>query len=1242
MCRSLSLDGSPPSPAGGKEVTATQSPPTDPFRAQQRDRTGSPPKPMEERASAEEAPPAGFGNMNLRTPPTPQRERDVDQVDKDQQGNIHDTEFDTDPPFPVPPWEADDTFPSEDTAAAKEGHIDMDQGTPPEGSELVSDMTKRISNVVTWDRMMGLIAFSGRRHMTKHQYEFFRASMKAANSKVNLSCYVTASTSHWDDVVTHFLPHSEIRFLRHLPRQRAARSTVKTADGEAKDAGDCVRLVLPSEWAKLDVLSLPFYNDVYSCHDNTRPGMLSIENAPMVQHRASVTGATLTMWADYENAVCPCEEGDVLRFPCYSGRLSAENESVTSSWSRGTRNAQDGSAHETLFDGVLGYLWLVSPTECAPPPDIIQQHWCELTQLERALVNILRLRPSLPLKGAMGRSKGGRSAQSNTQRQETIREAVNDFELRLYPGDVCGIIRPDGNAVHDHACLFVASPVHHAKGGCAERLVWVRPHEPESNSSDRLPYVYVAFSTVIRSIPLWMKGCRSRPTFPNNPSPNKGVLPDGTRYVVYRIALYTDGFKPSKNNADTKSVDGCYILPLGRGFESRKSTSSCRILSLTPDGHSPCDFLALIHEDLILGASKGFPSFDPYGRPVQIFIDTVAMFGDYPALTKASDLRGHNALSFCTFCTFREHAGTASGSRLYSTAWHSRRLGAMRTDTQREMIRPELDDAYLQQLLGYSTRDRIDSDNLPMVRLANDLRKVGSVRNAEGKPVVPPGFDSVQSMAAAPDHLISGLIDNTFHVCFASLANNTERRTVQVRIVSDAITNGLRQEGNFLQWSGNTFVGVRRISMSARICMLLAAVQPFVQQYAMTGRSVFLLPEKLQRFVAAVYHIPSAQVEGITGGKALTDNGMLRARGEQQRAAKEFIRSAAAFHRQDQDLGKILNKPNFHRAIELCAHSIATYGHAKQCSEMVLEMAHRKFKKWLETNSHPNAHITGVERAIFADWQNRVATLSNILKHGSSPEKSCASRGLRRLFLGEEGVSLDNASRPGQHAISAFDDAVLSAVASPVQDEMEMAVQINDLEQRTFSWEMQKTLQPETVHEDETMRDGRKLLEAWYAIERPNNDVTIGWHDLALYMSTSRFGGRRRSYKHLTVGRGCAVSIVASESSVHGSIVRKESDEQEGVYAVFAVYGVLGVSTGDVWCVGRQLRRASTGYYASAGRPAVVEMGHRCRRVALFHVCSSKCEVHLATQTIKHEADVCSGGLFRLMGRADGYPPHLG
>ena len=179
----------------------------------------------------------------------------------------------------------------------------------------------------------------------------------------------------------------------------------------------------------------------------------------------------------------------------------------------------------------------------------------------------------------------------------------------------------------------------------------------------------------------------------------------------------------------------------------------------------------------------------------------------------------------------------------------------------------------------------------------------------------------------------------------------------------------------------------------------------------------------------------------------------MRRRGEQHRAAQLFLKGASAVFEEDQDLGAELNKPNAHRCIELCVQTITQFGHARNCSEMILEMAHRKFKGWLESNSHASSHLSGMERAIASDWQGRLCAMGNLLENGSDLEKDCAIRCLLRLDVGEEGLSIDLSSRPGDNFGTELAKKFFVALREPVLKEMELTAPSNNLSERCYQWE---------------------------------------------------------------------------------------------------------------------------------------------------------------------------------------------
>ena len=110
-----------------------------------------------------------------------------------------------------------------------------------------------------------------------------------------------------------------------------------------------------------------------------------------------------------------------------------------------------------------------------------------------------------------------------------------------------------------------------------------------------------------------------------------------------------------------------------------------------------------------------------------------------------------------------------------------------------------------------------------------------------------------------------------------------------------------------------------------------------------------------------------------------------------------------------------MNKPNVHRSIELCVHTINVFGHVRHCREMVLEMAHRSFKHWLEMKMHPDSHINGILRAIYTHWQARVASLVRLLQKGSGDDSRCARRA-HQLLLAQNTAAGGSGITPSQAA----------------------------------------------------------------------------------------------------------------------------------------------------------------------------------------------------------------------------------
>ena len=126
---------------------------------------------------------------------------------------------------------------------------------------------------------------------------------------------------------------------------------------------------------------------------------------------------------------------------------------------------------------------------------------------------------------------------------------------------------------------------------------------------------------------------------------------------------------------------------------------------------------------------------------------------------------------------------------------------------------------------------------------------------------------------------------------------------------------------------------------------MLCALPVFQQEHSKTNDDMFVLPEKLQRLVSLVYHLPSEEAEGPGSRHYFTEEGILETHGERHHTECDYISSCRFIYRSSHPYDKVLNNPNIHRALELCVLTIPSFKHVQNCSEMILEGAHISFKR---------------------------------------------------------------------------------------------------------------------------------------------------------------------------------------------------------------------------------------------------------------------------------------------------------
>ena len=178
----------------------------------------------------------------------------------------------------------------------------------------------------------------------------------------------------------------------------------------------------------------------------------------------------------------------------------------------------------------------------------------------------------------------------------------------------------------------------------------------------------------------------------------------------------------------------------------------------------------------------GFDSYDISGDKVKIFLDPGAIIGDYLAACANTDVSGHTADAFCSFCVVIRRKGGQHPEILFSNKLHCRRPSLVRFDERMDIVRTENITPSIKKHLGISCSSNEEAWYLIAVNLAKKLaaQKSQVRKNDQGVPVVDPTFDSHLSAAACPDHLFNGLIENLLTVCFTFLSTDLAVKTIGV------------------------------------------------------------------------------------------------------------------------------------------------------------------------------------------------------------------------------------------------------------------------------------------------------------------------------------------------------------------------------------------------------------------------------------------------------------------------------
>jgi len=1135
-------------------------------------------------------------------------------------------------------------------------------------------------SIMRWQNVFALLVTCGTVRMTVSQYETLRAAMNWQAAELgSRTCGMPGIRKVQRNIMPYVRDHAyPVSRVQHFPiclrkagakapnaRPSRTASTDNPLDESTREPVAPVRIVLPSEWARLDVSSGPLYASMF-VRDETEQTILfsSIEDVPIVRDRRRLLDVERQIFV--EKGVGEELNGSHLPRQAVTGDQIKVHFCATQSVHKSMQS--DGIVpgphkNSDTLAADLGYVW-------------------DASSVGEGVNGPLTRITSGSLEGMIAESSFAKS--SLFRSGDTVVELIWDSSqapgcsmyllvFRFWRDEKeprVSLVRVPANSFADGS--FKKNMCSISRVGGIECALNATPHLPEDRSV-----------------------------------PSSGYLMDGRRYVTYRVLLYCDDFQPHASKQG--SFGGCYMLPLGLAPEDRAGYGAVRVLGLTPPGVSSNEVLRAAIPDIVQCTTTGITDTDASGNEVTIFIDVVGYIGDYPAVTHTLDVLGHMARAPCHLCSFQrdDRSGPNAPQYGFTTKIHSRTSSFTRSRGRIERVRKGCPDTDQLRVLGL--KPTTETNDLPLHELsvALDAARKDVPLTASGHPVVPALFDPYQSSMVAPDHLLCGMAQDVLNAVLL-VCSPAVRRHAEVLIL-DALRayNMLRQNRVF----SHSPPALLTMGMSERFAVLLVAPIAFECAWNASGSlasagpqqkpaksgprskalTLLVLPsihhpvlgllKKFQRLVSDTHFWPDLLLDGTEAVHEFNRNNGQDRLDALFKKACEYVKDLYEACKHYKDARKCLDKPNVHRFVELYAHTLPAFGHMRHIQELLFETAHQPLKRGILRSNHRDPQLAAMMAVLANDWESRLS----IEVESAGPPISWSyetCRRLQRLLVGRD-------------LASAVDvEAVISTFSSPVLSELSKVRRgvSSSRHGRTkrVIWKLVYGAKvPQTIVcgidegrmdsilrcFDQFVRSARgtrndtrasKLFPAassTYTVSGPMESTTSVSRRGILYPGSILQALTRTG---TTFQDGEAALHVLREISGMGHVGEAEDTCSPpfivSFWFILALVADEDQSGGpsqvqlrstcesDPYAIVLPCVKASTDAelpnlvrVAVHEAPCLLPLGSSIREVMSMHACTGPdCSVNTRTEYVEHIAEPSSGTAFYVYGRRQGYPPRTG
>jgi hypothetical protein len=871
----------------------------------------------------------------------------------------------------------------------------------------VSD-SARTDLILRWQSIYALLLTRGTVRITEGQYEDARVMLDWTSKYGNLPSPSTMRRTIIPAIRDYSYARSVVCSLRTKNNEPTADSSLQAKNRASEGR---VRLVFPSEWALLDCRTGPVFESISGERTGitAQPGFKllfsDIDETPIVRNRRQFLDTSSQIFVHPPSKNVAHQEKR-LPIPVRSG----DTISITLLHSEDVRSLMDCEQSVGLISDAI-----------------------ELPELIATIRGVWIIEDGHPV----------------TDPYEAQQEASFSYFGMLQNGDtVVELIpawtRDSGDGVYN-LYLLVYRFCRTTPGEATKQLVVAQRSTPEQRdlAVDRFVKKRVA------SVHLHTALNREEKT---SYAPCTGFLQDGRKYMVYRAMLYTDDFKADVTR--NGSYGGCYLLPIGIRPEERAGYASVRCITLTPPNVSTNEVLLRIIPDIVKCTMTGVQGMNANGEKVTVFLDIVGYIGDYPAVTHALDVLGHNSRAPCHLCAFlrQDRTGTEGLNYYgYSTSVHSRASSFCRDGKRIKSVRSGLVSSGLLQTLGL--KSSVDESHCPLHTLSDALSKVRSQVPLTdcGVPVVPAVFDPYRSCMVAPDHLFFGLAQDVINATIALC--NPRVRVIAEGLMLDALC--MQNLGRQKQLFSRTSQSLHSMNMSDLFAVLLVAPSSFntalilndedgsagnpemitsfhsgntmrkrgtavpidrsrmkrsrseashsrPRQEGVRAIDLVQLLSLFQKLVSKTCYLPRIDVDGISQVEKFNErDGMERLDALFQLSCKYVADLHFICSQSTKGVGRTLNKPNVHRLLELYAHTLPAFGHVGHFQELLFETAHQPLKRGIKRSNNRDPHIYAVQAVLANDWETRLALeIASVGKPDQWSNTTCNR--IQRLLTGVE------------------------------------------------------------------------------------------------------------------------------------------------------------------------------------------------------------------------------------------------